>query len=395
MPPTEIKTDPALTTAAEVSLVRGGPFYRAQQALRLIHPNQWNLTRRIIVLIAVSWFPLVLITAILNPAGLLSLVKEYRIYARFLIAVPVLLIGESFMESRFRLVMNHIRQAGLLDSSDLVQIDSVIARLIRVRDSFLPELVVLVLLIVHTATSYKGLVDATPWLGERTDGGLRLTVAGWYAVLVSAPLFQFLLGLGLWRWLLWTYFAFRLSRQNLRLVATHPDGHGGLGFLGLTVAAFAPIALAATAVIGATWRNEILHQGAHLMDFKLQAIALAVVIALVALGPLLFFVPRLAALRRKGVLEYGILGQLHSVEFEEKWIHHRTGHEAEFLQAPDSSALADFDRSYETILELKPFPADRGALYALVAAVAIPMLPPVLAQIPLIVVLKDLLGALR
>ena len=44
---------PALTTAApEASFVRGGPFYRAQQALRLIHPNQWNLTRRIIVLIA-------------------------------------------------------------------------------------------------------------------------------------------------------------------------------------------------------------------------------------------------------------------------------------------------------------------------------------------------------
>jgi hypothetical protein len=392
----DIKTNPAPTAVApEVSLVRGGPFYRAQQALRLIRPDQWNLSRRIIILLAVGWLPLLLITAIFNPAGLLSLIREYRLYARLVIAVPVLLIGESFMESRFRLVMNHIRQVGLLDSSDLVHIDSVIARLIRVRDSFLPELVVLVLLIVHTATSYRGLVDATPWLGERTDDGLRLTVAGWYAVLVSAPLFQFLLGLGLWRWLLWTYFAFKLSRQNLRLVATHPDGHGGLGFLGLTVAAFAPVALAATAVIGATWRNEILHRGASLMDFKLQAIALAVLIALVALGPLLFFVPRLAALRRKGILEYGILGQLHSVEFDEKWIHHRAGHEAEFLQAPDSSTLADFGRGYETILQLKPFPADRGALYALVAAVAVPMLPAVLAQIPLIVVLKDLLGALR
>ena len=119
-------------------------------------------------------------------------------------------------------------------------------------------------------------------------------------------MFQFLLGLGLWEWLLWTWFAFKLSRQNLRLVPTHPDEHGGLGFLGLTAAAFAPVAFAATAVIGATWRDDILHHGARLMDFKLEAIVLLMVIVLVALGPLLFFVPRLASLRRQGILEYRI-----------------------------------------------------------------------------------------
>jgi hypothetical protein len=50
------------------------------------------------------------------------------------------------------------------------------------------------------------------------------------------------------------------------------------------------------------------------MDYKLPAIVLAVIIVVVALGPLLFFVPRLTALRQKGILEYGILGQLHSME---------------------------------------------------------------------------------
>jgi hypothetical protein len=55
----------------------------------------------------------------------------------------------------------------------------------------------------------------------------------------------------------------------------------------------------------------ILYHGAHLTDFKPSAIVLVAVTGLVALGPLAFFVPRLAGLRRKGVLEYGILGQLH------------------------------------------------------------------------------------
>jgi len=392
----DVKTDPASSSApAEISFVRGGPFYRIQQSLRLIRPNRWNLGRRILILIAVGWLPLVVITAISNPEGLLSLIKEYRVHARLLIAIPVLLFGEYFMDSRFRMVMRHIRQADLLDAADLAYIDRVIATIVRVRNAFLPELVVLVALSIHTALSYKGLVDATPWLGHGAGVDLHLTAAGWYAVLVSAPLFQFLLGLGLWTWLLWTFFAFKLSRRNLRLVPTHPDEHGGLGFLGLTVAAFAPIAFAATAVIGATWRNDILHHGAHLMDFKLPTIVLVTIVVLFAFGPLLFFVPRLAALRRRGTLEYGILGQMHSADFHERWIHRREGHESEFLQATEITTLANFGKTYEKIEQMNPFPADKGAIYTLAAAVVIPALPVVLTQIPLAVILKDLLGALR
>ena len=208
----------------EVSLVRGGPFFRAQQALGLISANQWNFTGRILVSIAITWLPLVVFTAVLNPEGLPSLIRDYRVHARLLIAVPALIVGETFMESRFRLVMQHIRQVGILDPPDLASMDGVIATLVRVRDAFLPELVVFVLLVIHTATSYRGLVDATPWLGHESGSNLQLTVAGWYAVLVSAPLFQFLLGLSLWRWRLWTFFAFKLSiDENLR-AGTDPSG---------------------------------------------------------------------------------------------------------------------------------------------------------------------------
>src|SRR5277367_5386762 len=154
------------STPAEVSLVRGGPFYRAQQAVGLLRPDQWNLDRRIAVVIAVGWLPVFLITALFNFEGLDSLIREYRLHSRMLIAVPVLLVGELLMESRFRAIMGHIRQAGLLDASDLVHIDDLIATLVRVRDSYLPEFAILLLLIVHTATSYRGLVDAAPWLAR-------------------------------------------------------------------------------------------------------------------------------------------------------------------------------------------------------------------------------------
>ena len=383
------------TVSTDDSIVRGGPFYRVQRAIGLIGANQWNLARRIAVLLAIAWLPLFLITAITNPDSLLSLLKDYRVHSRSLIAIPVLLIGEILMDNRLRTVFAHLRKAALLDASHLAHLDEIGGRLVRLRDSLLPESAILLLAIVHTATAYKGLVDATPWLGHGSGTDFHLTAAGWYGVVICTPIFQFLLGLGLWRWLLWTIFAFTLSRTNLKLVPTHPDQHGGLGFLGLTSAAFAPIAFSATAVIGATWRNEILYHGAHLTNFKLPAIVLVALIALVAFGPLFFFVPRLAALRRKGILEYGILGQLHSAEFHEKWIVHRAGHEAQFLVAPESSTLNDYGEAYEKIQTMSAFLVDKGALYTLAAAVLIPALPTILAEVPLAVVLSDLLKALR
>src|SRR5271165_856425 len=97
----DAKTSPPNTaTSPDVSFVRGGPFYRIQRAVGLIRPNQWNPGRRIALYIAVGWLPLFLLTALLNPEGMLSLVKDYRVHSRILVAVPALLIAEILMEVR-------------------------------------------------------------------------------------------------------------------------------------------------------------------------------------------------------------------------------------------------------------------------------------------------------
>jgi hypothetical protein len=386
---------PSTSAPAEFSFVRGGPFYRAEQAFRLINPDRWNLSRRIVVLIAISWLPLFIITALLNAGGLQSLLMDYRVHARLLIAVPVLLIGEIVMESRFRQVFSYLRESGLLDVHDMAYMDGVVANLVRLRDAYLPEIIIVALIFVRLALRYRALVDTTPWMGQELGSGYHFTVAGWYGALVSAPLFTFLLALAFWRWMLWTFFAFKLSRRNLKVVATHPDERGGLSFLAISISAFAPIVFAVCTVVGATWRHDVLGHGAHILNFKLSAIVLVVLILLIALGPLLFFVPRLAALRRSGVLEYGILGQLQSTEFQKKWILHRAGHEAEFFLAPEINILTGFGNKYEKIGRLLPFPADKGSLYGLAASIAIPALTVVLTEIPIAVVLQDLFKALR
>ena len=49
----EQQVSPAIVSE-DASLIRGGPFYRAQQTTRLIDSTHWNLGRRIILSIAVG-----------------------------------------------------------------------------------------------------------------------------------------------------------------------------------------------------------------------------------------------------------------------------------------------------------------------------------------------------
>jgi hypothetical protein len=379
----------------EPSIFRGGPFYRAQVALGVIREGEWNHVRRLVVAVAVSWLPLVLLTALFNPAGLTSLLTSYRVYSRLLIAVPALLIGQHVMESRFKMIVRAIIDAHLLDDADLKRMDKIVVSLIRLRDWWVPEAMVIVLLFMYYLMVVRNDVDAVPWLAYGMPPNIHLTAAGWYALTVSNSIFEFLLGLSLWKWLLWTAFSFRISRLNLNLIPTHPDGKGGLGFLSFTPVAVTPISFAVTAAIGASWRHDILAHGARLMSFRLDAIVLLMLVGIIALGPLAFFVPRLAALRRQGMLDYGVLGQIQSNDFHTKWVRRLTGNEAGFLDAPESSTLADYGASYDKLSKLRPFPVDREALIALAISVAIPVLPVVLAVFPLMVVLEDLLKAMR
>ncbi len=386
----------ALDRSGEISLVRGGPFYRAQAAARLIQEGRWNLGRRLTFAIAVGWIPLVLITLLFNPRAVWGLISDYLINARMLIGVPVLLVGQLVMESAFRTILKHIRDAGLLTPSDTDRMDQTLVRLLRLRDSVVPELIIIVAAYAHVFQVVQTHLQlARPWALVGTGADVHLSAAAWYYVLVSQLFYQFLLGISLWKWFLWTMFLFKLSRLDLQLVPTHPDRHGGIGFLGMSPLALAPTIFVTATAIGATWRALILRGGMHLTDFKFEGIVLLIIVLMIAFGPLVFFVPRLGQLRRRGILEYGILAQMHGKDFHQKWVLQRAGHEEDFLAAPEISALTDFASSYQNIEDLKPFPFDKGAFFAVVLAVVIPMLPVILAEIPFAEVLKGLLSAVR
>jgi len=87
------------------SLVRGGPFYQGQLVTHLIDSDRWNLARRILFIVCIAWIPMVLLTWIFQLHAIPDLLRDYKVASRLLIAVPVLLLSQVIMDSRFKLIV--------------------------------------------------------------------------------------------------------------------------------------------------------------------------------------------------------------------------------------------------------------------------------------------------
>ncbi len=380
----------------DLSLFNEGPFHRLQVLLRLMRPPNPDLPRRALTLLMVVWLPLVILTAATHADHLSSLLRDYVLYSRMVIAVPALLIGQLAMDARFRILLTHVRDAHLLEPAEEQKLDDRLARLRRPRDATLAELIIIGLIVVEIALIGPDRVArGSAWALASNGHGVGLAPAGWYYLVVSIPIYQFLLLLNIWKWLVWSYLMFRLSRMNLQLAATHPDEHGGLGFLGLAPSGFIPTAIALAATIGGAWRYEILHEGTRLASYALPAVGLLAIIFLFELGPLCFFVPRLYQVRSSALLAYGVIAQQHVRYVQSKWVGGRASRESAGLDPGDVINLALFGASYDRIRRMAPVPIDKSTLIGLALSVVVPLFPVLLAEIPLSVLIRALIKAVQ
>jgi hypothetical protein len=231
------------------------------------------------------------------------------------------------------------------------------------------------------------------WLASSIEGNFRLSPAGWWALLVSYPLFWFLLLRWLWRFVVWTRLLMDLAKLKLRLVATHPDRSGGIGFLSLYPSTFAALVFALSCVTASVALKEIIFVGVPLESMAAPFGAWLALMLVIFVGPLAVFAPPLARLRKRSLLEYGVLASQHNRAFEAKWMRQKeTGEDA--LGAADISSLADMGTGFESVRAMRVIPADRESLIPLLIATGLPWVAGVATQVPLAEILKTVAGAL-
>lgn len=382
---------------AEFSLVRGGLLYRLMLSIGLAHPDRRNTRRTALVLIGVTWLPMLGLALVEGRAVggiVLPFVRDYAIHARFLLSLPLLLAAEPLVDARLRAMIRHFTGAGIVREESRAGFGAAVRRAERLRD-WIPAEVALASAALASgllALRYGFTADVPSWQMTQVGPGGRATLAGlWYAIIAN-PIYLFLLYRWGWRFIIWSGLLWRISRLDLRLIAIHPDLAAGLGFLEVGQIAFASVVLAISVPVAAIAANAVVYEGQALRGLSTGLAIFAVVILVVVLGPLVIFAGRLIQAKRSGLIEYGALASDYTRSFDDKWVRHTHDPEEQILGSPDIQSLADLGGSFEVVRRMRVTPFGMQLVAVILLVALLPFLVLALVVAPAEEVMGILLG---
>jgi hypothetical protein len=382
----------------ELSLMEGGPGEALMKRLRLIRPELGAASGRTAIILALAtWLPLLVLSLIAGLAlggARIPFLYDISAYARFLVAVPILVLAEIPIGRRVRLVTRHFLDAGLIPPAERKQFASAVFDTVRFHDSRLAELVLVALayILTYTAVSKASLQGGSTWFAPAPGAGF--SVVGYYYAFVSLPIFQFLMFRWGFRMFVWTRFLRQVASLELLLTPIHPDGAGGLAFLGKGAVAFGVIVFALSSVASAAIASRILFGGATLEEFELIYAALIVLVLFVFAGPLLVFAPKLFRLKFDGLFRYGTLASQYTQAFDHKWLGGNKPAQESLLGTADIQSLADLGNSYELVRKMRIVPIEMIDFVGIALPAVIPALPLAATVMPVGDILKGVLKLL-
>jgi hypothetical protein len=380
--------------AEDFSLVLGGPLYQLFLRTRLVRPPLELLRRRILVLVALTWLPPAILSALTGklvngPVPFLFDLTNLQ----FVTTLPILLGAEVFIHRRLRLLVPEFVRRDLVAQDDRSRFDHCVARALRLRDSVVAEIVLLVVAFTVGYWVWRtyGSLRVATWYIVPEGRSMRLTEAGYWLAFVSLPTSRFLLLRWYFRLGIWYAFLWRVSRLRLRLNPLHADRTGGLGFLEHSSMAFAPVLVAQSTFFATVLGNQIWHERVTLRQLQPEIIACMTLLMLFVLIPLTFFAPQLSDARLHGTREYGRLASRYTNAFRKKWLARRASPAEPLLGTSDIQSLSDLSNSYDVVRTMRIVPMSKTMLLRLAIVVVSPLVPLTVAAVPI----DDLIAALR
>jgi hypothetical protein len=379
----------------ELSLVEGGPGDPLMKRLRLIRSELGAASARTAIsLAALTWLPLLVFSFIEGLAlggARIPFLYDLAAHARFLVAVPILVLAEIPIGRRLRKVCKRFLDAGLVRDDERKLFASCVVDAVLFRDRRLAELIVFALACITTyaAISKNSLQSGSTWFEPSSTVGF--SPVGYYYALVSLPIFQFLMYRWAFRMVVWTRFLWQVSKLNLFLTPTHPDGAGGLAFVGESSIPFGFIMFALSSVVSAAIASRIIFSGARLEEFGVSYTTLILLLLIVFTAPFLVFAPKLSRLKQAGSARYGALASKYTQQFDSKWADGTNTSKEPLLGTADIQSLADLGTSYELIRKMRVIPVASKDFIAMALPGAIPILPLAATVMPVSEILKGIL----
>jgi hypothetical protein len=218
-------------------------------------------------------------------------------------------------------------------------------------------------------------IPSDTWYASVTAGGNVLAPAGYWYMFVSVPIIQFIGLRWYFRLLIWGRLLWQVSKLDLNLVPSHPDSCCGLGFLGGIAAAMGPFLMAHSVLLAGYLANRILYEGTRLPDHGIEIAIVALLLYILALGPICVFAPRLIRQRLHGLYTYGPLASEYVIGFEKKWMEGERPEGEPLVGSGDIQSLADLANSFAIVQNIRPLPFGKEAVVAVAVVVALPLLP--------------------
>jgi hypothetical protein len=369
---------------ADFSLL-GGPLYRLGCRLGLVR-DRTNTVVLGLVLGAFPWVVLVALALVEGLGHLLFSIELIGRHVRLLVAIPLLFVCEAFIDPRFTAFVHGIVRSQVVPATARPALESEIARITRWKDAWLPEafflLAAALLALTMRNMNFFDYVSGLDWRSNPRVLGETTWTSQWYWM-VCIPLFRFLFMRWLWRLALWCFFLWRVSRLELRLVPTHPDRAGGLGFLELVHTEFIPLVLAISAAQSASLAQDIA-SGRMTFDAIYPGVAFVLLAdAVLFVSPLYIFSLKLWRCKVKGMSDYSAFAERYVSEFDRKWLGADPGPGEPLLGTADIQSLADLSNSVSIVRDMRLVPISPSMLMYLAGAALVPLLPLVLFKYPI------------
>ena len=365
-------------------LARGGPFYELQRRLGLLREDSLRAGPRAVLFVALAWGIPALLSIVeghaFGPRAERFYFLDPGAWARFFISVGLFVWMERQVDVRLHVLLRQLVRAPLLATSSFATAAETVNLALRRRDGRLAEVACLMIAAAAGFVTYARLADdmSIRWA---VNTSAQLTLAGWWAILVSNTLFWFLLARWMWRIVLWARLLKDLSRLELRLTAAHPDGLGGLAFIGQYPTVFTSFVFALSCVPAGVIATELADGTLELATYGYMMAIWLIMVLLVLLWPLLAFQKPLSALKKQTLLASSAQATRHHRAAERDILGENIVAKAD-PETDNSSDTPDSSKLYLAARKLSVIAINKDALVPVSAAALIPMIAAGATQLP-------------
>lgn len=343
----------------------------------------------LLLLIGITWVPL-LIGSLLQDVLVgdhitIPFAYDLEVHIRFLVALPLLLLASRAAELWLPALLKQFTARKLIPDDHCERFDAMLETAYRQRNSVYAIPVITLLVYVFGVLLFWRnifLPEVDTWYSVARDGETALTPVGYWFALISLPVFQILLLRFYFHLFLWGRFLWQVSRLDLKLIPSHPDRMGGLGFLSEMTNVLAGFAMVHGALLAAWLSTRVVLLGQPLNGFLVEVGAVVLYVLVIVLTPMLAFTLPMRQCRRKGVREYGELVTSFESQFEERWIGKNS--DGELGGGPtDFRDLANLGRVYTHVEAMRGTSITQRNIVLIAIATLLPVSPLLLTVLPI------------